>query len=95
MGISRRATGANLLNYLRQTNVLENLEIKYIQRCDYDGPEIDSPSFQDKLSWICLLSYQHNGQDVSFSQCAKTKRKASNLTLEVADSHLSNIIQYT
>jgi len=95
MGISRRTTGANLLNYLIQTNILEKMDIKYIQRRDYKGPEIDSASFQDKQAWIFVLSYHHNGQTMTFSQCAKNKKKAVELTMKLADIHLSEIIQYT
>ena len=48
MGISNRATGVNLLNHIRQKNLLDNLQTTYVQRCNYDGETILS---KNEATW--------------------------------------------
>lgn len=95
MGVSKRATGVNLLNHIKQKNLLENLQTTYIQRCNYDGKEVDSPYFRDKQSWIFTISYVHQNKLYTYQSCGKSKKEALNISLEMASEHLSTIIHYT
>lgn len=95
MGVTRRSTGVNLLNYIRQKNVVENITIQHIQRREYDGLKIESKYFRDMQSWICIFKYQHNGETFDYIDCAMSKKEATNFTLDKASNHLSTIIQYT
>ena len=95
MGITRRATGVNLLNYIRQKNVVDNITIQHIQRRTYEGNEIDSKYFRDMQSWICIFKYQYDGKSFDYIDCAMSKKEATNFTLDKASNHLSKIIQYT
>ena len=95
MGISNRATGVNLLNHIRQKNLLDNLQTTYVQRCNYDGETIDSPYFTDKQAWIFTFSYTYEGKQYSYTHCGRSKKEALNLVLEKASEHLSSIIHHT
>ena len=92
MGISNRATGLNLLNYIRQKNVVDNITIQHIQRRNYNGLEIDSKHFNDVQSWICIFKYKYNGETFDYIDCAGSKKDASNLAIEQAHSHIFKII---
>ena len=95
MGISNRATGVNLLNHIRQKNLLDNLQTTFIQRCNYDGEPINSPYFRDKQSWIFTFSYAYEGKQYSYTHCGRSKKEAATFTLEKTLEHLSTIIHYT
>lgn len=92
MGVTRRATGINLLNHIRQKNVVDNITILHIQRREYDGLETDSKYFKDKQSWICIFKYQHNGETFDYIDCASSKKDASNLAIGQAYSHIFKIL---
>ena len=95
MGISKRATGVNLLNHIRQKNLLNNLQTTYVQRFDYNGKTIDSPYFTNKQAWIFTFSYQYQGNQYSYTHCGRSKKESLNLVLEKASEHLSSIIHHT
>ena len=95
MGVSKRTTGVNLLNHIRQKNLLNNLQTTYVQRFDYNGDELDSPYFRDKQAWIFTFSYEHEGNHYTYTHCGRSKKEALNLALEKASEHLSSIIHHT
>ena len=95
MGLSNRATGVNLLNYIRQKNLLDNLQTTFIQRCNYNGEPINSPYFKENQSWIFTLSYDYQGNHYTYTHCGRNKKEATSFTLEKASEHLSTIIHYT
>lgn len=95
MGVSKRTTGVNLLNHIRQKNLLNNLQTNYIQRCNYNGQSINSPHFSDKQSWIFTLSYDYQGNHYTYADCGTSKKTAVISTLEKASEHLSSIIHDT
>ena len=93
MGISKRCTGGNLLNYCILTNLLKDLEINYIQRKNYEGPEINNSQFHNnKESWIFEISWTNsNGKKEKFIDCGKTKREASNLAINLAEDSITKL----
>lgn len=95
MGVSKRTTGVNLLNHIRQKNLLNNLQTTYVQRFDYNGDVLDSPYFRDKQAWIFTFSYDHQGNHYSYTHCGRSKRQALDLALEQAYEQLSTIIHHT
>lgn len=95
MGISKRATGVNLLNHIIQKKLLDNLQTTYVQRGNYEGEPINSAYFRDKQSWIFTFSYVYQGNQYTYTYCGRSKKEATTFTLEKASEHLSSIIHHT
>lgn len=91
MGISRRCTGCNLLNYCIQKDLLKNLKTHHIQRKNYKGEIINSPYYSKSDSWIFEISW-NNDKLEKFVGCGKSKKEAVDLTLNLAEDTIFKLI---
>lgn len=91
MGISRRCTGCNLLNYCIQKELLKNLETHHIQRRDYSGSKIISPYYSNNNSWIFEISW-NNDKKEKFIGCGRSKKEAVDIALNLAEDTIIKLI---
>ncbi len=67
--VSARCTGQNLINHLVQTKKILDYDISYV-----------SQAIPDK-EWLCVMTFNSNGQDHSYIHDSSNQKKAFNTIL--------------